>query len=539
MQGKTVNGYTLQRLLGVGGMAEVWYAENEIGKPAAVKILSQSLSGNAQIVERFHNEALVMVKLNHPNIRQVYGYGYIDDRHCIIMEYLEGSDLETLLKQGRRFTDEELRRWWNQIAHALNYTHSMGIVHRDIKPSNLFLDNWGNIKLLDFGIAKIKESISLTHTGAVMGTLMYMSPEQVKDSKYIDYHTDIYSLAVTFAHLLTGRAPYDSNTSSNFEIQLNIVTKPLEMDGMPATWYNFLTPYLEKEPGNRPELRAFDGQAPSRHDEATFVDVRQATPQEAKPEQTSSELPSHAESTEPSKKSFIQRAWPWAVAFVVFEILYWIMLPREFGNGLAYGLVVSWPFIIVFALLFWLIKYIFKDFKALPWVVVGLSTVGYLMMWIAGSFNYYILYPRYFPLWAALLSLAALFVFRPKKFKALPWVVVACMGIVFFFWYGSYNTRLVADYWRMERMTVYGYDYSIMEIGDYWLSFFRGDPFWGGYAIGPGNMIRSLWWFGKLNPYLIEYTTIPYCIITALPVVAFASKQIVESIQKKKQNNLK
>ncbi len=85
----------------------------------------------------------------------------------------------------------------------------------------------------------------------------------------------------------------------------------------------------------------------------------------------------------------------------------------------------------------------------------------------------------------------------------------------------------------------YGYEYLSMEMGDYWLSFFREDPFFEGYTIGPGNMIRSLWWFGKLNPYLIEYITIPYCIITALPVVAFASKQIVESIQKKKQNNLK
>ena len=81
MQGKTINGFTLQRRLGEGGMAEVWYAENEIGKSAAVKLLNESLSHNEQIVERFHNEALVMVKLEHPNIRQVYGYGYIDNRH--------------------------------------------------------------------------------------------------------------------------------------------------------------------------------------------------------------------------------------------------------------------------------------------------------------------------------------------------------------------------------------------------------------------------------------------------------------------------
>lgn len=262
MQGKTVNGYTLKRRIGSGGMAEVWYAENEIGKAAAVKVLHENLSNNPQIVERFHNEALLMVKLNHPNIRQVYGYGYIKNRHCIIMEYLEGSDLETLLKEGRRFSEEDLRRWWNQITHALKYTHAMGIVHRDIKPSNLFMDNWGNIKLLDFGIAKIKEGFSVTQTGAVMGTLMYMSPEQVKDSKNIDFHTDIYSLAVTFIHLLSGKEPYDSANSDDYSIRKSIVEQKLDLSGIPASWRSFLKPYLAKNPADRPALQAFQSSQP-------------------------------------------------------------------------------------------------------------------------------------------------------------------------------------------------------------------------------------------------------------------------------------
>ena len=101
MQGQVINGFELKKLLGKGGMAEVWYAENEIGKPAAVKVLNENLASYPQIVERFHNEALVMVKLDHPNIRQVYGYGYIGNRHCIVMEYLEGEDLEALMKNGR------------------------------------------------------------------------------------------------------------------------------------------------------------------------------------------------------------------------------------------------------------------------------------------------------------------------------------------------------------------------------------------------------------------------------------------------------
>ena len=261
MQGQTINGFELKRLLGKGGMAEVWYAENEIGKPAAVKILSANLSDNQQIVERFHNEALVMVKLDHPNIRQVYGYGYIGNRHCIVMEYLEGDDLEAMLKAGRRFTDEELRRWWNQTVDALNYTHAMGIVHRDIKPSNLFLDKRGNIKLLDFGIAKVKESISMTRTGALMGTLMYMSPEQVKDTKNIDYRTDIYSLAVTFAQLVSGNTPYDTDSSGDFEIREQIVYQTLDLTSLPEGWRGFLAPYLEKDPEKRPALRHFEATA--------------------------------------------------------------------------------------------------------------------------------------------------------------------------------------------------------------------------------------------------------------------------------------
>ena len=263
MKGKTINGFTLQHLLGMGGMAEVWFAENAIGKKAAVKLLLPKLCADEAIVARFQNEAKVMVKLDHPNIRQVYDYGSIDGRPSIVMEYLEGDDLKALMKRGRRFTDEELRKWWNQITDALNYTHAQGIVHRDIKPSNIFLDQKGNVKLLDFGIAKIRESISMTQTGAMMGTLMYMSPEQVRDSKHIGPESDVYSLAVSFVYLLSGKKPYDSDTSSDYDIRKGIVEIPLDLTGVPAHWQGFLTPYLEKDPAKRPALRPFEATAPS------------------------------------------------------------------------------------------------------------------------------------------------------------------------------------------------------------------------------------------------------------------------------------
>ena len=276
MEGKTISGYTIKKRLGTGGMAEVWYAENRIGKSAAVKILLPELCRNENIVERFLTEAKTMVMLNHPYIRQVYDYGDIDGSPAIVMEYLDGDDLKTKMKKGQRFSDSDLIKWWNQLVDALKYTHSKGVVHRDIKPGNIFVDKDDNIKLLDFGIAKVRESISATQTGQKLGTLMYMSPEQVKDSKHIDYHTDIYSLAVTYVHLVTGRKPYDSDTSSDFEIQTDIVNKPLSLEGLPEKWRNFLAPYLNKEADKRPELRHFDDNAPIpqpvEKDEATIVD---------------------------------------------------------------------------------------------------------------------------------------------------------------------------------------------------------------------------------------------------------------------------
>lgn len=258
MQGKTINGFELKKLLGTGGMAEVWYAENEIGMKAAVKILSEELSHNAQMKERFLNEAKVMVQLDHPNIRKVHGYGSIDGRPAIIMEYLDGSDLKARMKRGQHFTDEELRKWWNQVVDALNYTHALHIVHRDIKPSNIFIDQKGDAKLLDFGIAKVADTTSGTLTGSTLGTRIYMSPEQVKDPKRVGTASDVYSLAVSFVHLLTGKAPYDSTTSSDYDIQVSIVTKPVDMSKVPEEWRGFLTPYLIKEANKRPALRYFE-----------------------------------------------------------------------------------------------------------------------------------------------------------------------------------------------------------------------------------------------------------------------------------------
>ena len=338
MEGKTILGYTLQYRLGIGGMAEVWYAENKIHKRAAVKILNRDLSLNENIVARFQNEAEIMVALNHPNIRQVYDYSEIDGRPAIIMEYLEGDDLKARMKQGQRFTNDELVKWWNQLVDALKYTHEEGIVHRDIKPGNIFIDKKGNVKLLDFGIAKVRESISSTQTDQKLGTLMYMSPEQVRDSKHLDYHTDIYSLAVTFVHLLTGKKPYDSDSVSDYDIQTAIVTKPLDLSDVPAEWRFFLEPYLDKEPKNRPELRPFEvvAQPPQKSaqesensidDEGTIIENTAVKPER-------SELPKATKDTKtPNKKSKLGLWLALVVAAIAIGVAVFVFSPSNASKG--------------------------------------------------------------------------------------------------------------------------------------------------------------------------------------------------------------
>ena len=336
MQGKSINGFTLQRLLGTGGMAEVWYAESEIGMKAAVKILSEKLSHDDQMQERFLNEAKVMVKLDHPNIRKVYGYGNIDGRPTIIMEYLDGSDLKARMKRGQRFTQEELVKWWNQLVDALNYTHAQNIVHRDIKPSNIFIDQRGNAKLLDFGIAKIADTTTGTLTGSTLGTRIYMSPEQVRDPKRVGMASDVYSLAVSFVHLLTGKAPYDSTTSSDYDIQVSIVTKPVDLSKVPAGWQGFLAPYLAKRPEERPALRPFEAVAsevPDKTDESddegTIVGD---APKKQEPPRQEPKRPEPKPETKPNSNKPKNKKGLWIGIGAVAVIALVVMLAMPKGN---------------------------------------------------------------------------------------------------------------------------------------------------------------------------------------------------------------
>lgn len=202
--------YRLEKLIGRGGVGEVWLAlDQRLDRRVAVKVITeQGIQSNT--VERFAREARLIAQLNHPAIVQIYDVGRDKDSRFIVMEYVNGLDLATLLGQGK------IRIGWalriaRQIAEALKFAHKQGVVHRDIKPSNILIDANGEYaKLSDFGLAKIVENISfITQSGAVVGTPAYMSPEQFQGSQ-IGSESDIYSFGATLYHLFTGRPPREN-----------------------------------------------------------------------------------------------------------------------------------------------------------------------------------------------------------------------------------------------------------------------------------------------------------------------------------------
>ena len=229
MLGSLIGKYKILRLIGEGGMATVYEAEHEmLGTKVAIKTLNPILSANTQIKERFRNEAKLMASLDHPNITKVIDFNEQPHQLSIIMEYLNGEDLNDKIKRNGALSEKDTVEVFSQTLSAFQYAHEKGIVHRDIKPSNIFILQDGRVKILDFGIAKLfGQGNEMTQTGTQMGTPIYMSPEQVKADKSIDHRSDIYSLGVTMYFAINGKPPYNSNTDSQFDIFSKIVYEPL------------------------------------------------------------------------------------------------------------------------------------------------------------------------------------------------------------------------------------------------------------------------------------------------------------------------
>ena len=221
MIGTSIGNYQIQRLIGEGGMGKVYLAVHPgIGRQAAVKVLTPSDAADPQIVSRFITEARAANAIRHPNIVDIYDSGVLDNgTPYLVMEYLEGEMLTQALARGPLPLEDAID-WGCQIAEALAAAHALEVVHRDLKPDNLFLVadprrlGKKQVKVLDFGIAKLQrrtfDQVHKTRTGALLGTPLYMSPEQCMSMKDIDARTDIYSLGVILYEMVTGRRPFDS-----------------------------------------------------------------------------------------------------------------------------------------------------------------------------------------------------------------------------------------------------------------------------------------------------------------------------------------
>ena len=186
--------YRLEKTLGRGGMGAVFLGVHDTtGDKAAVKVLAPNLADDAVFRERFKSEVQTLKQLLHPNIVKLHGFGEEDGHLYYVMEYVPGRNLQDELAAGRRFTWREVTRLGVQIAQALKHAHDRGVVHRDLKPANLLLTDDDQIKLTDFGIAKLYGGTHVTADGSVMGTADYMSPEQAR-GKQVPRRCHLYSL---------------------------------------------------------------------------------------------------------------------------------------------------------------------------------------------------------------------------------------------------------------------------------------------------------------------------------------------------------
>lgn len=225
---KIIGNFKITDFIEEGGMGKVYLARQlTIDREVAIKILDPSLSKNPQFKERFINEANALAKLNHTNIVSIYDFVEYEGNYCIIMEYVKGTTLDKIIENNNNVDISLSINIINQLLDGLSYAHKQSIVHRDIKPSNVIIDPDKRVKILDFGIAKMVLSNSnLTKTGTRMGSICYMSPEQIL-GKDLNLKTDIYSVGITFYELLSGQLPYDIKTESDYIVQNKIVNDAL------------------------------------------------------------------------------------------------------------------------------------------------------------------------------------------------------------------------------------------------------------------------------------------------------------------------
>jgi serine/threonine protein kinase/Tfp pilus assembly protein PilF len=211
MIGKTISHYKIIEKLGQGGMGEVYLAEDlNLERRVALKFLPQHLTNDKDTIERFKREAKAAAALNHPNIITIYEIIETDKQICIVMEYVDGQTLRDIINPYSKFPVPNFQYIIQQLAAGLSSAHNAGIVHRDIKPENILINDQGQVKILDFGLAKLKGVSKLTKETSTLGTIYYMSPEQIQ-GREVDQRADIWSLGVVLYEMLSGQRPFSGD----------------------------------------------------------------------------------------------------------------------------------------------------------------------------------------------------------------------------------------------------------------------------------------------------------------------------------------
>jgi serine/threonine protein kinase len=213
--------YELGRRLGIGGMSTVQLAlDRRLERHVAVKLLAEHLADDPAFVSRFRREALAAARLVHPNVVQVFDFGFDEaaGQHFIVMEHVPGHSCAELLREQGQLDVEEAVEIVAQACRGLDYAHRNGVVHRDVKPGNLLVTDDGGVKLADFGIAKATEQSSITQVGSVLGTASYLAPEQARGEE-AGPRADLYSLGVVAYQLMCGRLPYEATSLSELALK--------------------------------------------------------------------------------------------------------------------------------------------------------------------------------------------------------------------------------------------------------------------------------------------------------------------------------
>ena len=262
--GKTLGKrYVIEEMLGQGGMSAVYKASDpNLKRVVAIKVIHPHLSTDPDFVKRFEEEAAAVAQLRHPGIVQVHDFNRDDDIYYMVLEFVPGETIQDHLKRlndsGRKLSPTKAMEYMASACDAVDYAHQRGMIHRDIKPANLMLNTLGQVILMDFGIAKIVGSQRHTATGAVVGTAMYMSPEQIKGEQP-DRRTDIYSLGVTLFEMVSGRPPFEADSAMTL-MMMHIndpVPNPKKLNpDVPDSLVAIINKALAKDPADRYQTAA-------------------------------------------------------------------------------------------------------------------------------------------------------------------------------------------------------------------------------------------------------------------------------------------